>query len=315
MIFKSTCKNVSMFGRYAVGNIIGSVLSSQEADQNRMFIREAKKAAQEYEWLYHCAPVSALLNIIEHREMWLSNLKEVNDKEEAQRIKLKEFERGYYVACFTYDSNIQSEHWKEYGKSEDKVLFGVKKEWFLKNAFFLNEDHTKNDWDCMRIFENFDASIQYQMESAGKGIIVPSPYFIFDYGFYKVVYDDEMKKMVSNDCDWIVDGVELPGRAITASVAGIIKSTHGICHGYGKEDYDKDWTQEKEIRLKVGVNTLNKTIQEEGRYFRQLAVPLSEDAFLELPLKFSPDVAEVTKKRYLAELKMKLPTSNIYEIN
>ena len=128
-------------------------------------------------------------------------------------------------------------------------------------------------------------------------------------------HDDEMKKTVSNDCNWIVDGVKLPGKSITASVAGIIKSTHGICHRYGKEDYDKDWTQEKEIRLKVGVNTLNKTIQEEGLYFRQLAVPLSEDAFLELPLKFSPDMAEASKKRYLAALRMKLPTSNIYEIN
>lgn len=73
------------------------------------------------------------------------------------------------------------------------VLFGVKKEWF-KKMLFLNEDHTKNDWDCMRIFEKFDASIQYQIKSARKGIIVPPPYFIFDYGFYKVVYDDEMKK-------------------------------------------------------------------------------------------------------------------------
>lgn len=297
-----------------MGNIIGSVVSSQEATKNRIFIQEAKKAAHEYEWLYHCAPVSALLSIIEHREMWLSNLKQVNDKEEAQRIDLNEFERCYYVACFTYDPNIQSEHWQEYGQSEDKVLFGVKKEWFLKRAFFLNEDHTRNDWDCMKIFNNFDAIIKYQMESARKGVTVEPPYFIFDYGFYKVVYDDEMKKTVGNDCNWIVDGVELPGRAITPSVAGIIKSTHGICHRYGKEDYDKDWTQEKEVRLKVGVNTRSKAIQDAGLYFPQLAVPLSENAFLELPLKFSPDMTDATRRKYLEDLKLKLPDSNIYEI-
>ena len=75
-----------------MGNIIGSVISSQEATKNRIFIREAKEATQEYEWLYHCALVSALLSIIEHREIWLSNLKEVNDKEEVQRIDLNEFE-------------------------------------------------------------------------------------------------------------------------------------------------------------------------------------------------------------------------------
>lgn len=35
-----------------------------------------------------------------------------------------------------------------------------------------------------------------------------------------------------------MDGTELPGRTITASVAGIIKSTHGLCWRDGKEEYN-----------------------------------------------------------------------------
>lgn len=128
------------------------------------------------------------------------------------------------------------------------------------------------------------------------------------------IYDDTLKKSISTDCNWYVDGTELPGRTITASVAGIIKSTHGLCWRDGKEEYDKDWSQEKEVRLKVGVMTQNKTIQELGAYYNQLAVQLSEDAFSELPIKFNPDMKTDVRKKYLDELKRKLPHSNIYEI-
>lgn len=64
----------------------------------------------------------------------------------------------------------------------------------------------------------------------------------------------------------------------------------------------------------MGVNTRSKAIKETGLYFRQLAVPLSKNAFLELPLKFSPDMTDATRRKYLTELKIKLPDSNIYEI-
>lgn len=67
-------------------------------------------------------------------------------------------------------------------------------------------------------------------------------------------------------------------------------------------------------RLKVGVMTQNKTIQELGAYYNQLAVQLSEDAFSELPIKFNPDMENDVREKYLDELKRKLPYSNIYEI-
>lgn len=47
--------------------------------------------------------------------------------------------------------------------------------------------------------------------------------------------------------------------------------------------------------------TQNKTIQELGVYYNQLAVQLSEDAFCELPIKFNPDMKNDVRKKYLDE--------------
>lgn len=52
-------------------------------------------------------------------------------------------------------------------------------------------------------------------------------------------------------------GDEIQGRILTPEIVGIIKSTHRICRRPGKTPYDKDWTTEKEVRLKVGVQQLN----------------------------------------------------------
>ena len=62
--------------------IIGSKISAADALNNLEFVRKSKDEAKKYEWLYHCTSVEALISVIENREMWLSNLKVVNDKEE-----------------------------------------------------------------------------------------------------------------------------------------------------------------------------------------------------------------------------------------
>ena len=112
-----------------------------ETIENLQFIDKSVKAANAHEWLYHCTSVKSLLSIIESHEMWLSNLKDVNDREEANRIDDPEFERSYYIASFTYDADIPKAHWSEYGKSEESVLFGVKKEWFTNKQYFLGVNH------------------------------------------------------------------------------------------------------------------------------------------------------------------------------
>lgn len=125
------------------------------------------------------------------------NFKVVNDKEEVGRIDVEEYEKAYYVACFTYDSDITDEHWREYGQSENKVLFGVKTSWFKKKLSFLDINHTKIDDNCFKICNSFDEAIDYQVKSIKNGKNVP-PYYVIDYGFYKVIYDDILKKNIKS---------------------------------------------------------------------------------------------------------------------
>lgn len=297
-----------------MGNIIGSRISVPMASENMNLISQSKKEAKRYEWLYHCTSIDALISMIKNREMWLSNLQVVNDKEEAGRIDFTEYEKAYYVGCFTYDKNITEEHWREYGQSEHKVLFGMKTEWFNRKLAFLNTDYTKNDWDIFKIYNSFEEAINYQIESQKEGKIVPAPYYVMDYGFYKVIYDDELKRNIKTKSVWNIDGMTLEGAAITTGIAGIIKSTHGICIREGKEPYDKDWSSEKEVRLKVGVITSNKDLIKTGLFFGKMAIQLSEDAFSELPIVFSPDMCQKDRASFIEKIRLLLPKSNVYEI-
>lgn len=294
--------------------IIGSKISAADALNNLEFVRKSKDEAKKYEWLYHCTSVEALISVIENREMWLSNLKVVNDKEEVGRIDVEEYEKAYYVACFTYDSDITDEHWREYGQSENKVLFGVKTSWFKKKLSFLDTNHTKIDDNCFKICNSFDEAIDYQVKSIKNGKNVPPPYYVIDYGFYKVIYDDVLKKNIKSKATWMIDGVHLEEAAIVPTIPGIIKSTHGICIRNGKDEYDKDWTSEKEVRLKIGVNTNNKQIKDIGVFYRQMAIQLSDIAFSELPIKFSPDMKLEQREKSLKRIKSTLPGANVYEI-
>ena len=283
-------------------------------DINSKIVKESKKAADQYEWLYHCTSVDALLSIISNREMWLSNLQVVNDQEEAKRISSKTFEKSYYVACFTYDKNILNTHWEEYGKSNECILFGLKKTWFEKKLTFLEEEHKKCNEQCFSIYNSFNDALNFQKNEIKKGKSVGSPYFVIDYGFYKIIYDDNLKAKMETEAVWKIDGNNVDGTLIIPSVAGIIKSTHGICYRDGKEPYEKDWTSEKEVRLKVGVTTNNAQITSQGYYFRQMAIRLSKDAFSELPIKFGMNMSCENRKRSILKIESLLPETEIYEI-
>ena len=121
----------------------GKVISTDNMVENLQFIRKSKELAKKHEWLYHCATACALKSILGNREFWLSNLRCVNDEEEAERVDVQEYEDKYYVCCFTYDSKIPDVHWKEYGSESEGVLIGIKTSWFLRKAIFMCSDNSK----------------------------------------------------------------------------------------------------------------------------------------------------------------------------
>ncbi len=91
--------------------LVGSSLKTDGfVTDNINFVNQLKSEADSYEWLYHCTNSTAFLSILNNQEFWLTNIKCVNDKEEAERIDVEEYENSYYVACFTYENNISQEH-------------------------------------------------------------------------------------------------------------------------------------------------------------------------------------------------------------
>lgn len=97
----------------------GSVITIPRLNEYRDIIRKSKAAAKEYQYLYHCTSIEGLKGMLNSNSFWLSNLQCVNDKEEANRISLPEYEKEYYVGCFTYEDNVPRSHWLEYGNLSD----------------------------------------------------------------------------------------------------------------------------------------------------------------------------------------------------
>jgi hypothetical protein len=291
----------------------GTVVSSDCMKDNLKFIGESKSSAKTHDWLYHCTTAAALKSILKNREFWLSNLKIVNDKEEAGRIDVPTYENKYYICCFTYDSQIPDEHWIEYGSETDGVIIGVKREWFLRQATFIGA----GDDEYFKIMKNYDEAIAVKIAEMQKNRMT-NPFYINAFDFFQIVYDDTLVKNIVGTSSLSMDGNKLNGRFFTPEVAGIVKSTHGICSRYDKESYEKDWTSEKEVRLKVGVQQVdifpNGYEQHDGMimgsaFFPKIAVPVSDKAFDIVKIGFSPKF--VDRDAYMEDLQKLLPDSVI----
>lgn len=269
----------------------GKTISTENAIDNMHFVEDSKKRAEGYDWLYHCTKADSLLGILKSREFWLSNLKIVNDKEETDRIDVPEYEKTFYVGSFTYDPNIPEEHWKEYGD----VLIGVRREWFLRKATFMCGSNQKCHEDFFTIHDKYDDALNEKIEREQGGRLC-NPFYINEFEFYQVLYDDDLVKTIVGKSTINLDGVIVPGISLTPSVAGIIKKIHGPCCREGREPYDKDWKSEKEVRLKVGIQQLS--IKKNGYeihdgmimdqcFSPKIAVPISDDAFDTLKIGFN----------------------------
>ncbi len=299
----------------AAKSLEGTVIDNDDMAENLQFIRKSKELAKTHEWLYHCTTVSALKSILKNREFWLSNLKCVNDEKETERIDVPEYENKYYVCCFTYDPQIPNIHWKEYGSEEDGVLIGIKAEWFLRKAIFMCSDNSKCNEEIMAIMKNYDEALKIKIMEQKNGRII-NPFYINSFDFYQIRYDDELFKNVSGIGYLGENGVQV--RTLTPEIVGIIKSTHGICRRFGEESYDKDWTAEKEVRLKVGIQQLeiftNGYENHDGQilktaFFPKIAIPVSDMAFDVVKIGFSPQFS--AKREFLEEIRKLLPESAI----
>jgi hypothetical protein len=289
----------------SVKTIEGTEISAPEMKASLQVIQESRSGAKEYEWLYHCTTIHALMSIIEKREIWVSNLKLVNDKEEVGRIDAPEYEQAFYVSCFTYADSVSEKHWEEYSSLTDGVLVGFKRDWVERKAVFMLSNNEKDKNELFTIFNNdkdaFNERIRCQVDCNR----IVMPFHIFDFGFYKVIYDNDLKASIQGQGEWEYQGNTYPGRTLAPHVAGIVKSEQGLCVRQGKESYLKDWREEKEIRLKIGIKQ-HLTEEKLPFFFPKIAVPLKDKAFDELQLHFSPDFGEDRKAEYLQQIEQML---------
>ena len=89
------------------------------------------------------------------------------------------------------------------------------------------------------------------------------------------------------------------------------KKTSGLCERFGRDPYPKDWSSEKEIRLKIGIWQGAHVDKKLDFFFPKIAVKLSPDAFDAFDIRFSPDFDDERKITYLEELCTLLPDSEI----
>ena len=297
---------------------VGKTIHAEHDFDARQFAEQSRQNAASHEWLYHCTDTAGLIGILRLKEFWLTNLQKVNDAEEAERIDAPSYEKSYYVCCFSYDPDIPMEHWKEYGAMDDGVVIGVKRNWFSQNPVFMTTSHQKCYDEKMRICQSEHEALDLKIQKEANGYRGYNPYHIFDFGFYQIVYDDELKKTMLGECtiDW--DGTSIVGQSITPSLPGIIKSREGWCKRPGKEKYWKVWENEKEVRLKAGIHRLSNSMSSETKtepdiYFKQVAIPLFDEAFEIIRIAFSPNYAN--RDKLLAEIKKLYPNSVIEVLN
>jgi len=267
-------------------------------------VNESIKNAEKHEWLYHCTNINNLFNIINSREFWLRNLKDVNDKVEYKRIDVSSYINSYFVACFTYADNISESHWEEYGNLENGILFSVKKDWFSRNAIFMDKSGDKFKDESYCIFSCDKDACEYLQHHRYDSLENTQPFYIKNKKFYQIKYDNDLVKNMANNSVWSVGDIDIEGVAITPEIVGIIKRESGICEREGQTPYVKDWTIEKEVRIKVCIKKFgNDTLIP---YFPWIAVPLNDNAFNELKIRFAPKMPKEKQKEYKEQLESRL---------
>lgn len=279
-------------------------------------IHKAKRGAAKHPILFHCTTTDAFISILKTRELWLSNLQCVNDREEGHRITLPEYEKSFFIASFTYRNNVSRKHWCEYASMDDGILFSVSQSWFQRSAELMISN---NDKFLFPIIADKKAGVDEFNRFALLGI--PSKeitlFSIDDFGFYKVIYSDKMLASLVNIGQLSSpdrNDLSFPIQVIRPQVVGIVKGKSGECKRGGCSTYQKCWKEEKEIRLKLHIQQV---MTETGvvplikSWFPKAAVKLNKDAFNSCRIRFSPKYPKAKRQETLEKIAAILPTTNI----
>lgn len=98
---------------------------------------------------------------------------------------------------------------------------------FKKFNFWLNTNQKCTD-DFFSIMKSRDSALEYKIEQQINHRRT-NLFYINSFGFYQVIYDDDLKKNIQSEAEIKIGGIKIPRLSLSPEVAGIIKSTHGMC--------------------------------------------------------------------------------------
>ena len=161
-----------------------------------------------------------------------------------------------------------------------------------------------------KIISDKETALNFKMHEQQNRHIV-YPFYIEDYGFYKVFYDDDLSPKIKGAGRLITNSGTIFGTAIVPSVAGIVKRSKGIDN---KTGFAVDWKDESEIRLKLCIVQMklgNENVYKNDPFCPKVAISLNENAFSDFDIRFSPNFSDDRKRDILEEIGKLIPNSTI----
>lgn len=251
--------------------------------------------AKDYPKIYHCTRLEALKSIILNNELWLTTITELNDEDEIKSFTDERIKNWFYIASFSKEPILDVEHCNEYGD----IFVSVKQEWFVPEFYFLDCHNQKMKTDDFAISSEL-------FESVGKinpnASVVKKPFEVKVFNFAEVDYTEEGATDITREMSLNYGEETTPIYIMIPEAGANVKAIEGECLRRGKELKWKIWKDEKEIRLKLLIGAGRLTEIPTERLFRKVCVKLSNNAFDEFDIAFSPALTEEKKQEYRNEL-------------
>ena len=251
--------------------------------------------AKEYPKIYHCTRLESLKSIIQNKEFWLTTITELNDEDEIKSFTDERIKNWFYIASFSKEPILDAEHCNEYGD----IFVSVKQDWFLPKFYFLNCYNQKMETEDFAISAELFESVGTINSNAPQS---NKPFEVQVFNFAEVDYTEEGATDITREIK-LPCGNDTTSAYIMIPEAGAnVKTEEGMCLRWGKEPKWKVWKDEKEIRLKVLVGAGRLVEIPPQRLFRKICVKLSDNAFDEFDIAFSPALTEQKKQEYISEI-------------
>lgn len=253
--------------------------------------------AMSYPKLYHCTRIESLKSIILNKEFWLTTITELNDEDEINSFTDEKIKNWFYIASFSKAPILDAEHCEEYGD----IFVSVKQDWFLPEFYFLDA-YNKKVYDA-----SFAISAE-MYESIGKintnYPISNKPFEIKVFNFAEVDYTKKGASDITRQIDLSFGNEKISAYIIIPEAGANVKAEEGLCTRWENSPKWKVWKDEHEIRLKVLVGAGRLLEIPPQRLFRKICVKLSDNAFDEFDIAFSPALTKEKKEEYVGEINM-----------